>query len=1153
MIKTKKIVLVFLALVLTMSLIPTTKTKAYATGVSDSSKPMAMGMSGVELRNITDNGYKDPATLNIEGDKIVFGSYEDKPVEWAALGFADTNGDGEYTNEEGLFLLSTRNLGNTPFATEYEDNEVVLYSGSNSELRTYIESLYNGDLSMTNVEKSIIIPTILSAESLVYNVSVPGLDPLPEQKLFPISLNEFFAYVGHDTELAEADAIWWNRTAIGDRYILGVSSGGIGYSIYEANGRGNGFGVRPAFNLDTNAVLFTSAAVGGKLGEVGSFTDLSELTEPTTWKLTLKDTDRSFEVTNVHEVGETVTFDYTGAKTGINEYISVMIVDDSNNITHYAKVVDLNGGSTSGSVSFTLPDTFVDGDTVNLKFFNEQANGDNETDYSSDFVSKTITLNTLESVTLEDWVYGGTAKTPIVTHNGTQNGNDVVYTYSTTEDGAYSVVIPTDAGTYWVKASSTGHATVADKSVKSSFEITKSDTDFDGGIKTYKGSEATTTFTYGDTITIKVTPKATGVATRLAAPNENQMALYIGETQITEPKTVTNGEELTFTVNTVNKTIPSEFFTGTAQTLSAKYVGNDNMVEHEETVSITLNKKTLTATVEPEQEKDYDGDGDFTNVVLTLSGLETSDTITARASGTVSDVNVGTDKPLTVTSVTLGGDNKGYYSLETADVSSSTVDITATDYTGVTEINATAKYGTSGSVDLSAWAALYGVDFGEVTKTGEETIITGTPALANNTLRFTLADNVDNVGETATITIPVKSTNYTSFDLIVTVTVSDKDVPTIAVEDITKVYGNSITDKTILGTSSVEGTWTFAEGQELTDVSHSGIKTVVFTPNESEKYATVETQIQVTINKATITIKANNKSAYVGDTAPDLTTSLIGIDYTATGLVGSDQLIDTVTLSYKNTPNMNKAGTTKIIASGATAPNTDNYNDIVYVDGIFTVFLDTAALEEAITSAEVAKEGIITDDGTPDAVKSEIKFVSSAVMKAYDDALEQAKTTLGNATTLKEVNDAILAIDMARIAFEGSIQTGTYKNTQTLIFSKDVVTASVGDTLFEPVLSGAKTNVTFRSTNEAVAIVNAKGEVTILKPGVTTIIATAEETNEYYSGVAQYELKIEYNASTSNEAPNTGDNSNFIVYLIIAFISIAGIRYVTYKEKAKNK
>ena len=78
-----------------------------------------------------------------------------------------------------------------------------------------------------------------------------------------------------------------------------------------------------------------------------------------------------------------------------------------------------------------------------------------------------------------------------------------------------------------------------------------------------------------------------------------------------------------------------------------------------------------------------------------------------------------------------------------------------------------------------------------------------------------------------------------------------------------------------------------------------------------------------------------------------------------------------------------------------------------------------------------------------------------------------------------------------------------------LEFSAATATATVGQTFKAPTLSGAKfDDVTYSSSNTAVATVNNSGVVTIIAAGTTTITASAPATNEYEAGTASYTLTV---------------------------------------------
>ena len=116
---------------------------------------------------------------------------------------------------------------------------------------------------------------------------------------------------------------------------------------------------------------------------------------------------------------------------------------------------------------------------------------------------------------------------------------------------------------------------------------------------------------------------------------------------------------------------------------------------------------------------------------------------------------------------------------------------------------------------------------------------------------FKLKSSGPAAGNTATITVTIKSANYEDSTVAINITLIAKDVPTATANNITKTYdGNPVAASAITGTSSVPGTWSFKGTPALTNVSDSGTKTVVFTPTDSTNYAAVEKDITVTINKA---------------------------------------------------------------------------------------------------------------------------------------------------------------------------------------------------------------------------------------------------------------------------------------------------------------
>lgn len=77
----------------------------------------------------------------------------------------------------------------------------------------------------------------------------------------------------------------------------------------------------------------------------------------------------------------------------------------------------------------------------------------------------------------------------------------------------------------------------------------------------------------------------------------------------------------------------------------------------------------------------------------------------------------------------------------------------------------------------------------------------------------------------------------------------------------------------------------------------------------------------MTIEKATVTVTALDKSAYVGSKAPDLSNPVEDTDYTVSDLFGDDQLTGTIKLTYYGTTTEMRSSPARVIpASLSFAP-----------------------------------------------------------------------------------------------------------------------------------------------------------------------------------------------------------------------------------------
>ncbi len=375
--KGKKILALPLAVLLLTALLPTAAFAAASPGLAQGTSVLSEG-------------------ANTSGAATIY--FGGKP--WRVIAY----GSGSIT------LLAAENFGHTAYDSSGNNSNAY----GTSTLKTVIEANAAG---FSSGEQSAVIPRTLNGGSGNFGTGEGGLyhgdhisgDPVENALLWPLSVVEANSL---DKELLKTDSanpdllssFWWLRSpGYGGNYAALVSGNGdvlvSGYSVTS-----NDVGVRPAFYVNPESVLFTSAAAGGKsTGGVGAGAlKAVNAVDTTAWTLTLLDPGHSgfgidpFAVTYNSETNA-VTVPYSGAMTGFNEYISAIIKDSSGKITYYGRVAWLGtAAAASGSITVNLAGKLNAGDT--LFIFNEQVNSpetappdtllpvgapDTQTDYAS--------------------------------------------------------------------------------------------------------------------------------------------------------------------------------------------------------------------------------------------------------------------------------------------------------------------------------------------------------------------------------------------------------------------------------------------------------------------------------------------------------------------------------------------------------------------------------------------------------------------------------------------------------------------------------------------------------------------------------------------------------------------------------------------------
>ena len=317
---------------------------------------------------------------------VYFGqNHENNPAAWRVIGY---DGSGVTSSKGDITLLAAGAMGVIPFVDTILNNE---YAPSN--LKTAIDALA---AKLTTEENAAVKKRALTSGSYDgENTDCVAGGQVDNAVFWPLSTAEAFA-VNNDLRALEpahpnwVTTAWWLRSPGSNKYHLAVvtSDGSVQYSGHTILIFNNHRTVRPAFKLNMNSVLFASAAVGGKPD--GGLNPIPEYSG-NEWKLTLLDSRRNFAVTEKTVSAapdDTVTLNYKGATTGKNEYISVILADN-NGAQYYGRVAQPT--AESGTVEIKIPSDIAPGDYT-MKVFSEQYNGDCKTDLASAFADVTLTV-----------------------------------------------------------------------------------------------------------------------------------------------------------------------------------------------------------------------------------------------------------------------------------------------------------------------------------------------------------------------------------------------------------------------------------------------------------------------------------------------------------------------------------------------------------------------------------------------------------------------------------------------------------------------------------------------------------------------------------------------------------------------------------------
>lgn len=405
--RTSKTVIAFLAAIVVAGFIPMTQAhaaRADASSIRLVNNGKASFITGEQKTEVYYGNFKQ--TKNQDG------SFKTEPIKWRVL---------KNTNEKA-FLLADQNLDTRKF--NETNNQQTNITWTDSSIRAWLNG--TGDYTEDSFVKDAFVSgekaAVAQTETADNNQVSVSDDASIKDKVFLLSVDEAMdqdsgftnsTYSSEKRQAKNTDYAASKRTQTGNDWWLRTQGKfnnspinnstaciyNSGYVSRYGGSNGTLRGIRPAMNLDMKAVLFASSADQGKAsGEEGAdalVENNGTLSDQV--KMTLKD-DGTIEGLDDHkdfvvhpcEVTydsgkKEVTIPYKNAVTGDNEYISAVVTDkpitEEDAVVKYygriAKASDENGAS----VKINTDGKMESGD--HLYVFNEQYNGDRQTDFAS--------------------------------------------------------------------------------------------------------------------------------------------------------------------------------------------------------------------------------------------------------------------------------------------------------------------------------------------------------------------------------------------------------------------------------------------------------------------------------------------------------------------------------------------------------------------------------------------------------------------------------------------------------------------------------------------------------------------------------------------------------------------------------------------------
>ena len=306
--------------------------------------------------------------------------------------------------------------------------------------------------------------------------------------------------------------------------------------------------------------------------------------------------------------------------------------------------------------------------------------------------------------------------------------------------------------------------------------------------------------------------------------------------------------------------------------------------------------------------------------------------------------------------------------------------------------------------------------------------------------------------------------------------------------EITKSNGETI----ITGTPTItNGKLSYTLANNTDNVDSTATITILVTSTNYENFSITVT---VTVkNKDVPTLSANAISKTYDGLA------LTNANITGTSTVDGTDI--TGTWSFKESTEIKNVSDSEVKTVVFTPTNTSEYETAET-----TVQVTISKVNATVTANNLSAN---TNDTKPTFTVTQTGFINEE--EVTDVTFTENPTVVMNTVgtyTITPSGGSIADGEIGNYNITYTSGTLTVKGNQTLSFTNTEIEKAMGDVSFTNALTGAKTEVTYTSSNEDVAMVNNVGEVTLLSSGTTTITAAAKATNLYHSATKSYDLTV---------------------------------------------